>query len=147
MKSLPGNEEGQWILLSGIIIAVGLVALLLLLNTAMLSGHSSTESVMSFPKDDIRDLKGEAERQAKYLAYHINHDASLASNASRLAAFNASYDRFVDGMSSAYASRGAVVDITYTAYAPGPTIEYAVVNVSYDNGNTRYEESMWPFFK
>jgi len=147
VKGLSSDDDGQWILLSGVIIAVGLVALLILLNTAMLTGHSSTESVMSFPKDDIRDLKGGAEQQAKFLAYHINHDVNLTSNTSRLAAFNASYDRFIDDMSSAYASRGAVIGISYTAYAPGPAIEYAVVNVSYDDGNTKYKESMWPFFK
>jgi hypothetical protein len=126
---------------------VGLVVLMLLLNTAMLTGHSSTESVMSFPKNDLRDLKGEAERQAKYLAYYINHDVNLTSNESRLAAFNESYDRYIGDVNAAYVSRGAVVEISYMAYAPNSTIEYAVVNVSYDNGNTKYKENMWPFFR
>ncbi len=143
MTGLSGDDAGQWILLSGIIIATGMVVLLILLNTAMLTGHSSVESVLSFPKNDIRDLRDESRQEASILAVHLNREPG--TKMTRLTEFNRSYDIFISDMKTAYMSRGAVIDITYMPYAPGPAIDYVLINVTYDDGNTRYKESLSSF--
>lgn len=143
---LSRDDSGQWILLSGVIIAVGLIVLMLLLNTAMLTGHSSTESAMSFPKNDIRDLTSGSRQEAMVLAINLNNDPSFIDGDSRITNFTTSYNKFKTDMITVYTARGAVIDIQCTPYLSGKLIDHAVINVSYDNGNTKYKESMWATF-
>jgi len=43
------NEDGQWIVLMGLLVAVGLFFLAV--------GQTTAEGVLEFPKNDIRDLR------------------------------------------------------------------------------------------
>ncbi|MDV2480941.1 hypothetical protein F8E02_02735 [Methanoculleus sp. Wushi-C6] len=51
------NEEGQWIVLMGLLVAVGLFFLALIINQSALVGQTTAEGVLEFPKNDIRDLR------------------------------------------------------------------------------------------
>ena len=53
------NEEGQWIVLMGFIISIGIFFLALLLNQSVLVGQTTAEGVLEFPKSDIQDLRSE----------------------------------------------------------------------------------------
>ena len=51
------NEEGQWIVLMGLLVAVALFILALSVNQSALVVQTTAEGVLEFPKNDIRDLR------------------------------------------------------------------------------------------
>ncbi|KLK88590.1 hypothetical protein SZ63_06195 [Methanoculleus sediminis] len=51
------NEDGQWIVLMGLLVAVGLFFLALIINQSALVGQTTAEGVLEFPKNDIQDLR------------------------------------------------------------------------------------------
>jgi len=51
------NEDGQWIVLMGLLTALGLFFLALIINQSALVGQTTAEGVLEFPKNDIRDLR------------------------------------------------------------------------------------------
>lgn len=51
------NEDGQWIVLMGLLVAVALFSLALIINQSAFVGQSTAEGVLEFPKNDIRDLR------------------------------------------------------------------------------------------
>ena len=51
------NEEGQWIVLMGLLVALGLFFLALVINQSVIVGQTTAEGVIEFPKNDIRDLR------------------------------------------------------------------------------------------
>ncbi|MDD3071475.1 MAG: hypothetical protein PHX88_09810 [Methanoculleus horonobensis] len=51
------NEDGQWIVLMGLLAAVGLFFLALIINQSAIVGQTTAEGVIEFPKNDIRDLR------------------------------------------------------------------------------------------
>jgi hypothetical protein len=53
------NEDGQWIVLMGLLAALGLFFLALVINQSALVGQTTAEGVLEFPKNDIRDLRSE----------------------------------------------------------------------------------------
>lgn len=53
------DDEGQWIVMMGFIIAVGFFFLALVVNQATLVGQTTAEGVLEFPKNDIRDVTSE----------------------------------------------------------------------------------------
>lgn len=53
------NEDGQWIVLMGLLVAVALFFLALIINQSALVGQTTAEGVLEFPKNDIRDLRSE----------------------------------------------------------------------------------------
>lgn len=53
------NEDGQWIILMGFVISVGIFFLALLVNQSILVGQTTAEAVLDFPKSDIQDLRNE----------------------------------------------------------------------------------------
>ncbi len=53
------NEDGQWIVLMGLLTALGLFFLALIINQSALVGQTTAEGVLEFPKNDIRDLRSE----------------------------------------------------------------------------------------
>ncbi|RJS72309.1 MAG: hypothetical protein CW694_03145 [Candidatus Syntrophoarchaeum sp. WYZ-LMO15] len=73
------DEGGQWILLSGLIIAVGLVVLSILLNQAMMAGGRSPEAILKFPKDDIREFRWEVHRWAHHNVSRLSDGAYISN--------------------------------------------------------------------
>ncbi len=53
------NDEGQWIVLMGFIVCVGILFLSFILSQSTLVGQSTSEAVLEFPKDEIQDLRSE----------------------------------------------------------------------------------------
>jgi hypothetical protein len=56
------NDDGQWIILMGLIICIVLIMLALIVNESMLVGKTTSESVLEFSKSDILDIKDEVSR-------------------------------------------------------------------------------------
>ncbi len=73
------NEDGQWIILMGFVISIGIFFLAILLNQSVLVGQTTAESVLEFPKSDIQDLRSEVlVIQARYKDYADSRNASIA---------------------------------------------------------------------
>jgi hypothetical protein len=107
---------------------------------AILSGHSSTQSIMSFPKNDIRDLRYASVSEAAVIGQGVNVNTSISDKS---AAFNQSFDRFVDETGNFYRMHGTLASIEYVPYYNGSLNK--ITNVSLDlafyDGTTRYTEN------
>jgi hypothetical protein len=129
------NDQAQWLLLSALVVSFGIIALLLLLNTAVLVGHSSIESVMDFPKNQIRDLRNVSIAEAIIIGGEVS--ANTNDESDRMLYFDDNYTRYVNEMASIYERHGAIVDIKCTPYVNGSVVE-GLVEVFYNDGNTIY---------
>lgn len=138
------GTEGQWLLLSAIVVSIGLGALVLLLNMAILSGHSSTQSVMSFPKNQIRDLRYICVSEAGVIGSCVNADDTLPSKTD---AFNQSYGRFVDETGVYYAAHGTLSTVhfyphsIYNESLGQIKITNVTLNIMFYDGTTTYTEN------
>jgi hypothetical protein len=53
------NEEGQWIILMGIMVSIGIFFLAFVINQSTLVGQTTAEGVLEFPKSEIQDARSE----------------------------------------------------------------------------------------
>jgi hypothetical protein len=51
------NEDAQWIILMGFLISFSFFFLAIIINQSTVVGQTTAESVIEFPKNDIRDLR------------------------------------------------------------------------------------------
>ena len=101
------NRKGQWIILSGLILALGLVSLVIILNQAMSAGYKVSTAETDFPNRAITEIYEETVRTAKLV---------------RSDKFNDSMKDYANDISNIYASHGVLVDINVTMYEPSPNI-------------------------
>lgn len=148
---LRDDESGQFILLMSIIVAIGLVIILIFFNQSMMAGHSSAQSIMDFPKDDIRDFRTKTVNEAIYLGSGANAGINATKDDSATAfygRFNDSFDRYLRQLQDIYAREGTSVSGDYSINltevpAPGNKILHPCDNMTiklyYTNGETSYD--------
>ena len=85
------NEDAQWIVLMGFVVSFSLFFLAMVLNQSTVVGQTTAESVLDFPKNDIRDLRTVIIQSV----YQENVDDSVINN---------------DIVSIALARKGAIVN-------------------------------------
>ena len=51
------NDDAQWIILMGFLVSFSLFFLAIIINQSTVVGQTTAESVIEFPKNDIRDLR------------------------------------------------------------------------------------------
>ena len=51
------NDDAQWIILMGFLISFSLFFLAIVINQSTVVGQTTAESVIEFPKNDIRDVR------------------------------------------------------------------------------------------
>ena len=51
------NDDAQWIVLMGFIVSFSFFFLALVINQSTVVGQTTAESVIEFPKNDIRDVR------------------------------------------------------------------------------------------
>ncbi len=61
------NESGQWIVLMGIMVSIGIFFLAFIINQSTLVGQTTAEGVLEFPKNEIQDTRDEIFRWASHL--------------------------------------------------------------------------------
>ena len=112
------NDDAQWIVLMGFIVSFSFFFLAMILNQSMVVGQTTAESVLDFPKNDIRDLRAEIINSVYYEPVYnqpgVNNDI----------------------VSLALARKGATV--SYSDYVQG---NYTYINMHYNNGVTVYNET------
>ena len=124
------NNKGQWIILSGMILAIGLVFLVVLLNQAMSAGYKVSAAETDFPSREITEIFEETVRTAN-LVWTSNPDK---------AQFETNMSYFADNTSKLYATRGVLVEINTTMNAPtnimNLTMHYYDGKVNFTLGTT-----------
>ena len=151
MAGIKTDDSGQWLLLGSMIVAVGLAVLIVFVNQSVLAGHSSSGSIMDFPKNDIRELRSETATEA----YLLGADANLngTSLANRQTRFETSFNRFVQQARYLYSSRGTDMNVVYseglnTSILPGgQTLDNVSLFMYYNNGDTQYNETRIVYLK
>jgi hypothetical protein len=124
------NEDGQWIVLMGLLVAVGLFFLALIINQSALVGQTTVEGVLEFPKNDIRDLR---EVIFDYVDKYGNTGGSAANNV-RDDIIAISLDR-----------KNAVVDFTVKDPVDISGQRAYPVEIHYNNGVTVYDETIYHY--
>ena len=118
------NEEGQWIVLMGLLVAVALFFLALIINQSALVGQTTAEGVLEFPKNDIRDL-----REA---VFDYVKEFGDADNAVREDIIAISLER-----------KNAVVNFTVNQKMDVSGRWLRPVEIHYNNGVTVYNETVY----
>lgn len=118
------NEEGQWIVLMGFIISVSLFVLAIIINQSVTVGQTTSEAVLEFPKNEIREVRDAVIDIAKTQpASDILRNDLNALAMERMNAF-VSYD--ID--------EEKYQDIYY---------KYDEIQIRFSNGVTKYNETYW----
>lgn len=119
------RNSGQWIILSGLILALGLVSLVIILNQAMSAGYKVSTAETDFPNRAITEIYEETVRTAK-----------LVWNETQANEFNASMRYFSENISNIYASHGVLVDINVTNQSSSGGI--ANITMHYYDGKVNF---------
>jgi hypothetical protein len=151
MSGLKTDDSGQWLLLGSMIVAVGLAVLIVFVNQSVLAGHSSSGSIMDFPKNDIRELRSETSNEVYLVGTDANHwGTSLADRQSR---FETTFDRFVVDARYLYSSHGSDINISYFAglnnsiLPGGQTLDNVTLFLYFNDGDTQYNETKIVYLK
>ncbi len=121
------NRKGQWIILSGLILALGLVSLVIILNQAMSAGYKVSTAETDFPNRAITELYEETVRTAKLVWNETQPNEE---------GFNANMRYFSENISNIYASHGVLVDINVTKQSSSGDI--ANVTMHYYDGKVNF---------
>ena len=110
------NDGAQWIILMGFLVSFSLFFLAIIINQSTVIGQTTAESVIEFPKNDIRDVR-----------HVIGESVNLSSN------FNVTKDD-INFLSKQ--RKSAIVNYSnFTA----DNITYILIH--YNNGVTEYNEN------
>ena len=120
------NNKGQWILLSGIILAVGLIMLVTMLNQTVLAGNRIAAAEIDFPNREILEILEETRRTA----HRIHSETNIKQE------FNSNMTHFADNLSRLYATRGILIDVNVTRHTTHPNI--ANITMNFYDGNVRF---------
>jgi aromatic ring-cleaving dioxygenase len=149
---LQKDDSGQFLLLSGVIISLGLVILLIFVNQSSMGGYSSADSILSFPKNDIRDIRAETVYEAQAIGagenlnqYLVGYD-NTTRGPQRKAMYEQSFKWYADNVTRLMAEKGTVVNLNSTAGLDGQRISNATIRIYYNNGETKYSEDFVTYF-
>ena len=112
------NDDAQWIILMGFLISFSFFFLALIINQSTVVGQTTAESVIEFPKNDIRDLTG-----------------VITTDTSRSNTTVVNSDITVISLNR----KNAVVK--YKVNPPTPTNLHATASINYNNGVTIFYEN------
>jgi hypothetical protein len=113
------NDDAQWIVLMGFLVSFSFFFLALVINQSTVVGQTTAESVIEFPKNDIRDVRhviGESVNKT----FPSSDDLIVKDDIQYLSMYR----------------KGAVVNFGYDTYTDNTTIR-----IQYNNGVTEYNET------
>jgi hypothetical protein len=156
---LKDDDSGQFILLMSIIVAIGLVIILVFLNQSLMAGYSSSQSIMNFPKNDIRDFRsvtvGEASQIGIETNSYINSSHDTDPNAFNNT-FSTKFSQFINQTEEIFQQQGTVVGVDYNNTVTPVTLsnnqtvymgDNTTINLYYNNGETSYDDNTTVYFE
>jgi len=117
------NDNAQWIVLMGFIVSFSFFFLALVINQSTVVGQTTAESVIEFPKNDIRDVR-QVIRQAVDTP-GTSSDKAITGDDIRIISMN---------------RKSAVVSYAYFTGADQVTF----IKIHYNNGVTEFNEN-WTY--
>jgi hypothetical protein len=128
------NEEGQWIILMGIMVSIGIFFLAFIINQSTLVGQTTAEGVLEFPKNEIQDTRSEIFRWSEQIS-----NIPVASRP-------AEKERALRDMSTiARYRRNAEVWFRIDPEVNVGENKYFPITIHYNNGVTEYNEAITYF--
>jgi hypothetical protein len=126
------NEEGQWIILMGIMVSIGIFFLALIINQSTLVGQTTAEGVLEFPKNEIQDTRSEIFRWSERISTIPNAGLRTAEK-----------ERALRDMSTiARYRRNAEVWFRINPEVNVGGNKYFPITIHYNNGVTEYNEAI-----
>jgi hypothetical protein len=137
------NDDGQWIVMMGFLVAIGMFVLAIVVSQAPLVGQTTAESVIEFPKNEIQDIRGKLVSMGNTLPGitlgsdrnnlqdRFRGDIALLSMSRNNAIANYGVDPLHNG--NYWYDNGTYGDIFYT---------YHQIDIHYNNGITEYTETL-----
>ena len=122
------DDEGQWIVLMGVVVAVGMFILAIIINQAPMVGQSTSEAVLEFPKNEIQDLR-----------YHLAPIAQLNGTPATLA-MESRIKEDLQALSMARNNAVMDFDIDRNTGFEDLFYQYNRLDIHYNNGVTTYDE-------
>jgi hypothetical protein len=121
------NDDAQWIILMGFLVSFSLFFLAMVINQSTVVGQTTAESVIEFPKNDIRDSRAA-------LIYGLSESTSNVEGANPYVA---------DDITVISLSRkNAVVKVSNIVKPdPGAFMTKANMTIHFNNGVTDYYEN------
>ncbi len=122
------DDEGQWIVLMGVVVATGMFILAIIINQAPMVGQSTSEAVLEFPKNEIQDIR-----------YHLAPIAALGNDTDNMTL----EQRIRADMQALSMGRNNVVldfDIYRDTGFEDLFYRYNELDIHYNNGVTTYDE-------
>jgi len=122
------DDEGQWIVLMGVVVATGMFILAIIINQAPMVGQSTSEAVLEFPKNEIQDIR-----------YHLAPIAELGNDTDNITL----EQRIRADMQALSMGRNNVVldfDIDRNTGFEDLFYRYNRLDIHYNNGVTTYDE-------
>jgi len=122
------NTEGQWIIMMGFLVSLGIFFLAIVISQSTLVGQTTAEGVLEFPKNDIQDLR---------------HDILEVERFNRLqCSFGPGCDTTMQHIAQEIQQislyrKSAIVNYTFAACNNGNR----EVRIYYNNGVTVYDEN------
>jgi len=129
------NDEGQWIVMMGFLVAIGMFMLAIIVSQAPLVGQTTAESVIEFPKNEVQDLRGKLVSMVSTsptgtLQERFRGDMALLS----MSRNNAIATYSIDGDN--WTTSGTSTETNYI---------YHIIDIHYNNGITDYNENLTTF--
>jgi beta-lactam-binding protein with PASTA domain len=115
------NDDAQWIILMGFLVSFSFFFLAMIINQSTVVGQTTAESVIEFPKNDIRDVR-QVIRQSVNVP---NPDFNIVKNDITVLSIN---------------RKGSVVDYMY--FTGSDNVMF--IQIHYNNGVTEYNEN-WSY--
>jgi hypothetical protein len=115
------NDDAQWIILMGFLISFSFFFLALVINQSTVVGQTTAESVIEFPKNDIRDVR-----------HVIGQSVVMGQSVNTMNFDVVKTDIIVLSMNR----KGSVVE-----YSNGTAANATYIQIHYNNGVTEYNEN------
>jgi len=124
------NDSGQWIILMGIMVSIGIFFLAFIINQSTLVGQTTAEGVLEFPKNEIQDTRSEIFLWSEKLAIIGSDDETSALN---------------DMATLARYRRNAEIWFRIDPKVDVGGNQYYPIVIHYNNGVTEYNEDVTYF--
>ena len=123
------KTEGQWIVMMGFLVSLGIFFLAIVISQSTLVGQTTAEGVLEFPKNDIQDLKHDIleveyfnRTPMPYISGYGNSTDNISREIQQIALYR----------------KSAIVSFTMPQCS-GPT-NSRDLSIHYNNGVTVYDE-------
>ena len=123
------KDDGQWIIMMGFLVSLGIFFLAIVISQSTLVGQTTAEGVLEFPKNDIQDLRHDVLQVER-----VYHDPAGCND-------NTITDLRMDIKQIYLARKNAIVNVTIPCSYDGCDGTCKEVIIHFNNGVTEYNEN------